>query len=167
MTGNITLIARTAPATREVTAPSRSVTQDDAAALAQLLLEAYGTEKGGSQERAEAVIRDAFEGAYGPFLAEQSQLVEDADGHPVAAAIVLERREDATLPDVPYLFELFTASTHRRRGLAEHLVRRVMAALHEKGYEEVCVRIPEDNSAALALYLTLDFHRWNPEHDEL
>lgn len=167
MTGNITLIARTAPATREVTAPSRSVTQDDAAALAHLLLEAYGTEKGGSQERAEAVIRDAFEGAYGPFLAEQSQLVEDEQGQPVAAAIVLERRRDAKLPDAPYLFELFTASSHRRRGLAEQLVRQVMAALHESGYEEVCVRIPEDNSAALALYLTLDFNRWTPEHDEL
>jgi len=143
------------------------VARDDAGALAQLLLEAYGTESGGSQERAEAMIREAFDGKYGPFLAEQSQLAQDADGHPVAAAIVLERREDDTLPDVPYLFELFTASSHRRRGLAEQLVRQVMAALHEKGYEEVCVRIPEDNSAALALYLTLDFNRWTPEHDEL
>jgi len=42
-----------------------------------------------------------------------------------------------------------------------------MASLHENGYEEVCVRIPEDNAAALALYLTLDFNRWNPEQDEI
>ena len=167
MTGNITLIARTAATAREVTAPSRSVNQDDDAALAQLLLEAYGTENGGSQERAEAMIREAFDGRYGPFLAEQSQIAEDEEGRPVAAALVLERREDAGLPDVPYLFELFTASSHRRRGLAEQLVRQVMVALHDKGYEEVCVRIPEDNSAALALYLTLDFNRWTPEHDEL
>ena len=101
MTGNITLIARTAPTTRETTATLRSVTQDDAGALARLLLEAYGTENGGSQERAEAMIHEAFDGKYGPFLAEQSQLAQDADGHPVAAAIVLERREDTGLPDVP------------------------------------------------------------------
>ena len=167
MTGNITLIARTVPNRREVTAPSRSVTESDSAALAQLLVEAYGTRVEGEQDKAEALVRDAFAGAYGPFLAEQSQLIEDEDGHPVAAAMVLERREDDRLPDVPYLFELVTASSHRRRGLAEQLVRQVMASLHEDGYDEVCVRIPEDNSAALALYLTLDFNRWSPEQDEI
>ncbi|RKQ36306.1 GNAT family N-acetyltransferase [Kocuria tytonis] len=167
MTGNITLIARTVPNSQEVTAPTRSVTEGDATGLANLLLEAYGSRTSGTQEQAETMIRDAFRGRFGPFLAEQSQLVEDADGSPVAAAMVLARREDPQLPEVPYLFELFTASSHRRRGLAEQLVRQVMAALHENGYEEVCVRIPEDNSAALALYLALDFHRWNPDHDEM
>ena len=167
MTGTITLIARTVSNHREVTAPSRSVTAADSAALARLLLEAYGTQGTGTPEKAESLIQDAFNDAYGPFLAEQSQLIEDEDGNPVAAAMVLSRRDDPQLPDAPYLFELFTASSHRRRGLAEQLVRQVMASLHENGYEEVCVRIPEDNAAALALYLTLDFNRWTPEHDEL
>ncbi|MDO4919763.1 GNAT family N-acetyltransferase [Kocuria sp.] len=167
MTGNITLIARTVPSTREATAPSRPVTREDSATLAQLLREAYGSAATGSQEQAETMVQDALEGAFGPFLAEQSRLVEDENGNPVAAAMVLERRTDSHLPDAPYLFELFTASSHRRRGLAEQLVRSVMASLHENGYEEVCVRIPEDNAAALALYLTLDFNRWTPEHDEL
>ena len=167
MTGTITLIARTELTRRELTAASRSVTDEDTSALARLLREAYGSGTVGTQEEAETTVRDAFRGKFGPFLREQSHVIEDEDGNPVAAAIVLERREDPHLPDVPYLFELFTASSHRRRGLAEQLVRQVMSSLHENGYEEVCVRIPEDNSAALALYLTLDFNRWIPEQDEL
>ncbi|MDN5632039.1 GNAT family N-acetyltransferase [Glutamicibacter protophormiae] len=166
MTGNITLIARTAPSSREVTATSRAVTEADTAELARLFLEAYGSKISGTAEDAERMIRGAFQGDFGPFLSRESQLIEDENGTPVAAAVVLERRKDRTLPEVPYLFELFTASSHRRRGYAEQLVRQVMASLHESGYEEVCVRIPEDNAAALALYLTLDFNRWSPEQDE-
>lgn len=167
MTGNITLIARTVPNSREVTTTSRGLTEADASELARLFLEAYGSKISGTPEDAERMIRGAFNGDFGPFLQQQSQVIEDEEGTPVAAAVVLERRLDKNLPDVPYLFELFTASSHRRRGYAEQLVRQVMASLHENGYEEVCVRIPEDNAAALALYLTLDFNRWAPEQDEL
>ena len=167
MTGTITLIARTEVTPRELTATSRSVTDADTGALARLLREAYGSAAVGTQEDAEATIRDAVRGEFGPFLQEQSQVIEDDDGSPVAAAIVLERRDDAHLPDAPFLFELVTASSHRRRGLAEQLVRQVMRSLQENGYDEVCVRIPDDNSAALALYLTLDFNRWIPEQDDL
>ena len=167
MTGNITLIARTAPNARQATAVSRPVSEQDTDALASLLMDAYGPQVSGTAEDAKHLVREAFAGKFGPLLQNQSQIIEDEDGTPVAAALLLERREGEDLPDAPYLFELFTASSHRRRGLAEQLVRGVMATLAENGYDEVCVRIPEDNAAALALYLTLDFHRWHPDQDDL
>ena len=94
MTGNITLIARTVPNRREVTAPSRPVTESDSAALAQLLVEAYGTRVEGEQDKAEALVRDAFAGAYGPFLAEQSQLIEDEDAPRRLAGYLINRLAD-------------------------------------------------------------------------
>ena len=64
MTGNITLIARTVPNRREVTAPSRSVTESDSAALAQLLVEAYGTRVEGEAR----ILEDAEAAAAGEVL---------------------------------------------------------------------------------------------------
>jgi len=101
MTGTITLIARTVSNHREVTAPSRSVTAADSAALARLLLEAYGTQGTGTPEKAESLIQDAFNDAYGPFLAEQSQLIEDEDGNPVGYDYATGQYLDEDLGDGP------------------------------------------------------------------
>ncbi|WP_081316712.1 GNAT family N-acetyltransferase [Rothia kristinae] len=57
--------------------------------------------------------------------------------------------------------------SRRREGFAEQLLRVAITELKEEGFEHVALRISEDNAAALALYLTLDFHRWFPEEDEL
>ena len=54
-----------------------------------------------------------------------------------------------------------------REGLAEQLIRRSIDQMFEDGYEQVSVRISENNAAALALYLTLDFNRWFPEDDDI
>ena len=81
MTGTITLIARTELTPRELTATSRSVTDEDTAALARLLREAYGSGTVGTQEDAETTVRDAFRGEFGPFLQDQSQVIEDEDGN--------------------------------------------------------------------------------------
>jgi len=167
MTGTITLIARTTENPKRNPVPTRPATREDAEGLAQLYYSSY--EQGGvsSLEEARQVIGGVFAGEYGPFLPEASPVVVDEDGGIVAAALVLERRVgDGQLPDAPYLFELFTAASRRRQGLAEQLVRSSMATLFQKGYEQVCLRIAEDNAAALALYLTLDFNRWIPDDDE-
>ena len=42
-----------------------------------------------------------------------------------------------------------------------------MSTLYDNGYDQVSLRIAEDNAAALALYLTLDFNRWVPETDDV
>lgn len=169
MSGTITLIAQTTETSTTNPVPSRPVTTEDIPALSQLFFEAYDASSSSttSKEDAQNIIRGVFDGEFGPFLPDASPVIEDEDGQVVAAAIVLEQREGENLPKVPYLFELFTASSHRRRGLAEQLVREAMTKLYNQGYEEVSLRIAEDNSAALALYLTLDFNRWVPYNDDL
>ena len=166
MTGTITLIAHTAENTRTPSVSLRQTTPDDAESLARLYYSSY--EQGGvsSLEEAREVVRGVFDGAYGPFLPEASPVVVDEDGTVVAAALVLARRVGDDLPDTPYIFELFTAASRRRQGLAEQLVRCAMGTLHDNGYDQVCLRIADDNAAALALYLTLDFNRWIPDHDD-
>lgn len=166
MTGTITLIAHTAENTKAPSVALRPADHDDAETLAQLYYSSY--EQGGvaSIEEAREVVQGVFMGQYGPFLAEASPVVVDDDGTVVAAALVLARRDGDGLPEVPYVFELFTAASHRRQGLAEQLVRSAMGTLYDNGYDQVCLRIADDNAAALALYLTLDFHRWVPETDD-
>jgi ribosomal protein S18 acetylase RimI-like enzyme len=167
MTGTITLIARTTENTRTPSVSLRPATAEDAEDLARLYYSSY--EQGGvsSLDEAREVIRGVFDGEYGPFLPEASPVVVDEDGSVAAAALVLERRTGDDFPDAPYIFELFTAASRRRQGLAEQLVRCSMNTLHDNGYDQVCLRIADDNAAALALYLTLDFNRWVPETDDL
>ncbi|HST72134.1 MULTISPECIES: GNAT family N-acetyltransferase [Kocuria] len=165
MTGTITLIAQTTENPKAHPVPTRPAAPEDAEGLAQLYYSSY--EQGGvsSLEEAREVIKGVFAGEYGPFLPDASPVVVDEDGTIVAAALVLARRVGDDLPDAPYIFELFTAASRRRQGLAEQLVRSSMATLYKNGYEQVCLRIAEDNAAALALYLTLDFNRWIPDGD--
>lgn len=167
MSGTITLIAHTSETSSTNPVPSRQVTADDIPALSDLFFQAYDASSQTSKEDAQKIIQGVFDGEYGPLLLEASPVIEDDDGQVIAAAIVLEQRKGEDLPEVPYLFELFTASSHRRRGLAEQLVREAMTKLYHQGYEEVTLRIAEDNSAALALYLTLDFNRWVPYSDDV
>ena len=167
MTRTITLIARTVQNTKTPSVTLRPSRREDSEELAQLYYSSY--EQGGvsSLEEAREVIRGVFDDEYGPFLPDASPVVVDDDGSLVAAALVLARRVGDALPDAPYLFELFTASSRRRQGLAEQLVRCAMSTLYDNGYDQVCLRISEDNAAALALYLTLDFNRWIPETDDV
>lgn len=168
MSGTITLIAQTSETTSTNPAPSRQVTADDIPALSELFFQAYDASSAAtSKDDAQKIIEGVFDGEFGPFLPDASPVIEDEDGKVIAAAIVLEQRKGDDLPKAPYLFELFTASSHRRRGLAEQLVREAMTKLYNQGYEEVSLRIAEDNSAALALYLTLDFNRWVPYNDDV
>ncbi|WP_246180290.1 GNAT family N-acetyltransferase [Kocuria coralli] len=176
MTGTIILIARTAdviPRGTKADLPTRRAQAEDKDALAQLFYSAYeavglDSANGGvdSLDEAREVVEGLFDGEYGPFLPEASPVVVNDSGEIIAASLVVERRRGEGLPDAPYIFELFTHSAHRRQGLAERLVRESVAALKESGHERVSLRIREDNSPALALYLTLDFNRWQPEAED-
>lgn len=167
MSETITLVGRTQETSSADPVPSRPARPEDVPALAELFYAAYDRDVVESPEAAKRIIQGAFDGEYGPFLADASPVIEDEDGAVVAAALVLEHRTGENLPGVPYIFELFTAASYRRRGLGEQLVREALSKLHQQGYDEVSLRIAEDNSAALALYLTLDFHRWSPDHDDV
>lgn len=179
MTGTIILIARTAdvaPRSSSAQLPGRFAQPEDRDALAHLFYAAYeavglDSANGGvdSLDAAKEIVASLFDGEYGTFLPEASPVVLNEQGEIVAASLVVERRAGDGLPDAPYIFELFTHSAHRRQGLAERLVRESAGALKEAGHERVSLRIREDNSPALALYLTLDFNRWQQEaeNDEL
>ena len=62
-----------------------------------------------------------------------------------------------------FIIELVTDRSHRRRGLAEELVLATMDTLFNDGRSDIALKVEASNSAALALYLSLDFHRWSPE----
>lgn len=170
MTGSIILVGRTADLTTRAgksVLNTRPAAPDDVQILAELYSSAYQASNASqvgdpvsSTEEAMEVLQDLFDGKFGPFLAEASPVVVDEDGTIVAAALVVARRTGEDMPEDPYLFELFTHTSWRRRGLAEKLVRASASALEQAGHERMSLRIADDNSAALALYLTLNFNRW-------
>lgn len=167
MSGKITLIGDTWTSTRPVTVSTRPVARQDADGLARLFFTAYDDGSVTSQAHALEILHHMFDGEYGAVLPKASPVVVDDAGRIIAAALVLESRVGDDLPDSPYIFELFTESSRRREGIAEQLLRVAITELKEEGFEHVALRISEDNAAALALYLTLDFRRWFPEEEEL
>lgn len=166
MTGQITLIGKTWKSTKPVTIETHPASEQDADGLSKLYFTAYEDGQVGSQAEALELMHEFFAGKYGSVLSEASPVVTDEHGRVIAAALVLERRDDKGVPETPFIFELFTASSRRREGFAEQLLRQSISTLHELGYPEVALRIDEDNAAALALYLTLDFNRWVPESED-
>ncbi|MDN5702890.1 MAG: GNAT family N-acetyltransferase [Micrococcales bacterium] len=178
MTGKIVLVGRTADLVArsgKSLLNTRPASSEDIPALAELYAAAYQASSTPddsnvtSPEEAREILTKLFHGEFGRLLPQASPVVADEDDDIVAAALVVEQRTGGGVPEDPYLFELFTHASHRRQGLAEQLVRSSAAALAEAGHERLSLRIPEDNSPALALYLTLDFSRWQEaaEEDEI
>ncbi|OMH24243.1 hypothetical protein BKD30_08850 [Tersicoccus phoenicis] len=165
MAGTITLTAQTVPLEREPGVTTRPVEEGDIPVLGQLFFSSYADSRPWTEDEATADVRKVYADEFGRFLRDASLVVPDGDGRPVAALLVVDGFPDAALPDVPFVLELFTHPDHRRKGYAEELVRQSLAKLAEAGYEQVALRISEDNAAALALYLTLDFQRWDPAAD--
>ena len=164
MTDMVTLIAKTTPLERELKTASRTVQESDLQRLGELYFSAY--DAGGAGENlsvAMADMRSALEGKYGRVLLEASHVALDDDGKIVAAVLVVERFTGDNAPDAPFIIELVTDRSHRRRGLAEELVLATMDTLFNDGRSDIALMVAASNSAALALYLSLDFHRWSPE----
>lgn len=164
MTDMVTLIAKTTPLERELKMASRTVQESDLPRLGELYYTAYDAGAAGdSIEVALADIQASMAGKYGPFLPNASHVALDENGKIVAAVLVVERAIGDDTPNAPFIIELITDRDHRRRGLAEDLVLATMDTLFNDGQADVALRVETTNSAALALYLSLDFHRWSPE----
>ena len=167
MTDMVTLIARTTPLERELKTASRTVEESDLPRLGELYFTAYEPGVAGeSLQAAMDTMHASLSGRYGQFLPKASHVALDESGKIVAAVIVVERAIGDDTPDAPFILELITDRDHRRRGLAEDLVLATMDTLFNDGQQEVALRVEETNSAALALYLSLDFRRWSPEENE-
>lgn len=117
---------------------------------------------------AEAIadIEAAFAGAYGELWQEASQVAVAPDEQPVSAIQIVRRAPWEDTPDCPFITELFTARSHRRRGLARALVQSSMAVLAGAEHANVALRVDEDNTPALILYESLGFHAWARMHRE-
>ncbi|WP_269936896.1 GNAT family N-acetyltransferase [Arthrobacter sp. HY1533] len=167
MTDMVTLIAKTAPLERDLKITSRTVQKSDLARLGELYFTAYDAGVAGdSVDAAIADMRDSLAGKYGPFLPEASHVALDENGKIVAAVLVVEHAVGDDTPDAPFIIELITDRGHRRRGLAEDLVLATLDTLFNDGKKDVALRVESSNSAALALYLSLDFRRWSPESND-
>lgn len=167
MTDMVTLIAKTSPLERDLKIAYRNVLDSDVARLGELYFTAYDAGVAGdSLEAAMADMKESLAGKYGPFLPQASHVALDENGTIVAAALVVEHAVGADTPDAPFIIELVTDRGHRRQGIAEDLVLATLDALFNDGKEQVALQVKETNSAALALYLSLDFHRWSPEEQD-
>ena len=167
MTDMVTLIAKTTPLERELKIPFRTLQEADLPRLGELYFTAYDAGVAGeSLEAARTDIQASMAGKYGNFLPEASHVALDEAGRIVAAVVGVERALGNDTPDAPFIIELITDREHRRRGLAEDLVLATLDTLFNEGQKDVALRVESTNSAALALYLSLDFHRWSPENSE-
>ncbi|MDO4899014.1 MAG: GNAT family N-acetyltransferase, partial [Rothia sp. (in: high G+C Gram-positive bacteria)] len=163
MSGLITLISQTTRATKPITVTTRPARVDDAEALARLYFASYEDDRFSSQAEAAEEMGRILRGEHGEFYTDASPVVVDEHGRVVAASLCLKHRVVTDPKNIPTIYELFTAASRRREGLAEQLIRLSINQMFEDGYQKVSVRISENNAAALALYLTLDFNRWFPE----
>jgi N-alpha-acetyltransferase 10/11 len=163
MTASITLVADTGQEdTKPARVPVRPLASEDFPEIASLHQYAYA---GG-----EARPRDGDLGRIGGFrdvgrggTVEAASLIASGPGGRITAVIIIVERDGEAVIE-----ELFTHPDHRRRGLAEELLRHSMHALHTQGRTTVTVTVDENNPAALALYLSRDFRRLtddDPDYD--
>ncbi len=166
MERTITLISKTVAHKKPTTVSTRSIRKEDAQALARLLFSSYDDSRVPSQAHALKEIESILDGSHGDFYPEASPVVVDQHDRVVPAVLCLRNRKDQVEPaNVATIYELFTAASRRREGLAEQLIRMSINTMYRDGLSEVTVQIPESNAAALALYLTLEFRRWQSPDD--
>lgn len=167
MSNSVTLIAQTSPLVFEKRVTTRPLSPHDAAALAVLSLAAYHQDPVSEEDVAQKqeTIQAIFAGSRGPLLLEVCLAAVDEMGAILAAVLVSRRPNDSEAPQVPHFVELITAPEHRRQGLAEQLVLIAMETLSQAHYEHIAVRVDDSNAAALALYLSMDFARWEKDED--
>lgn len=89
-------------------------------------------------------------------------LAEDGSGEPVAGGLVwLQPRRPTPRfrhPEVPYIFSMFTEPRHRRRRLAERIVRKMIRDARREGFPRVELHASEMGQP---LYARLGFRPTN------
>lgn len=143
----------------------RSVTSADVEPLGQLYFDSYPPGLAcSSVDGAVADIEMTLDGEYGQ-LWPRASLVVTRESRLVAAVLTVRRPPWPDTPNCPFVVELFTAPQFRRRGLARHLVRNVLAAAGRSVKPSVALRVADENDTALRLYRSLGFEPWRPDRD--
>ncbi len=140
----------------------RAVEAGDAEALSRLYFTAYAAgDAAASIEEARDDIAATFAGGYGPLWPEASPVVVTGS-RIVAAALVVHHAPWPDAPAGPFVIEVLTDRTHRRRGLARAVLSRAMrVALNGGGgTDTIGLRVGEDNTGARWLYAALGFRPW-------
>jgi len=63
-----------------------------------------------------------------------------------------------------YIAMLAVQSEHRGRGIATQLVESALAAMIQKGADEICLETETTNQAAMSLYENMGFIRYKRLH---
>ena len=124
-----------------------------APAVGRLLQAAYrGTidDEGETESDAVAEVDRVLAGAYGPFVASSSFLVDEGDR--VAGASMVTSWEEK-----PYLAHLVVHPDVQRRGLGMYLMTVTGNALFSAGHSSLELMVTEANEPAVALYRKLGF----------
>lgn len=136
-----------------VPVPVRTVTPDDAEALAGLMLDAYaGTIDADGSETLDDARTEVAGFFAGTPLLEQS-LVAEADGR-LAAAVLASRHDE-----MPLIAYVMTAADHKGQGLASALVARALWSLHAAGERRAHLWVTAGNVPAERIYRRLGFRR--------
>lgn len=140
----------------------RPCAASDAVALGTVYFDACDSGvAGGSVDEAIAGMEKSFRGDYGDLWEEASPLGQRA-GEILAAVITLRRAAWNGTPDCPFIFEVFTARTYRRQGIARHLVTLCMRTARDARESAIALQVLTDNGPAMGLYESLGFKPWSP-----
>lgn len=141
----------------------RPVEASDRLALGRLYFDSY--DPGVASETLEAAVADIDEslaGTYGELWTEASPVIHSGDDL-VASALTVRRAPWDGVPDAPFVIEVFTARSHRRRGLARAALAQVGAVLAQAGETALGLRVDRANHPARELYRALGFVTHAPE----
>lgn len=146
---------RTAPEELPASLALRHPTQEDAEALAALMLDAYtGTidYDGETFDDSKAEINRLLTGEYGDFLPEHSWLCSEED-ETLSACLVSFWQ----VRHMPLLSYVFTSAQAKGRGLAQIVLNRSLCSLSSDGYHDVHAFITEGNTPSERLHLRAGF----------
>lgn len=131
--------------------PLRPPTHADRDRLAELMLDAY---RGTIDYEGETLVEAVAE--VDAWFASPGRLIEDSlvaiEGGEIVSAILLSDADG-----VPLVAYLYTGTAWKGRGLAEGLLRAVMASLAETGRERIHLWVTVGNASAERIYERLGF----------
>lgn len=160
MNALVTLAAPTAPQHQGATTiPVRPVDALDLPELQEMYRHAGAGDALHPDGGVAGGIDALLQGVHGSPVPVASLVSVDSGGRITAVIVTTDTVLGEEGEAAAFIAELFTHPDHRRKGLAEELLRRCMDALHSIGRTTVVVRVDSSNAAAMALYLSRDFRR--------
>jgi len=126
----------------------RTITADDADAVASLMLDAYR----GTIDYEDENLKDALEEVQAYFSGEpmiEHSYIATIDGSVASAVLVSRNREK------PFVGYVMTAPDHKNIGLGRNLVATAMASLQRAGHSQLVLFITEGNAPSEALFASL------------